>query len=135
MWFFVNYIFRLIAETGDIRSEYIEENEKAIERFKAEKEEEESINLKLLEENPQLKEELEQQAEALRQLEEQKKRKDQEEADARLAAQLMKEQEEEKESLKFIRKQSWEETTNRFKKFSQEMRDAELARKLSTPPR
>ena len=135
MWFFVNHIFRLIAETGDIRTEYIEENEKARERFMAEKIEEESINLKLLEQNPQLKEELEQQAEALRQLEEQKKRKDQEEADARLAAQLMKEQEEEKASLKFIRKQSWEETTNRFKKFSQEMRDAELAKKLATPPR
>ena len=56
---YLKHYFRLIAETGDIRTEYIEENEKARERFMAQKIEEESINLKLLEQNPQLKEELE----------------------------------------------------------------------------
>ena len=82
-----------------------------------------------------MKEEIEKQAEALRQLEEQKKRKDQENADALLAARLMKEEQEQKDSMKFIHKSSWEETKNRFKRVSQEMQDAELARKLSTPPR
>jgi len=92
---------RNLASSGDIHSEYKQQQEQVRKRFLDAKKEEEEEHLRLLTSDPQLQEAVEEQVKAMEEIERAKQRAKMEEQDAEMARKLM-EEEKKQDEVKII---------------------------------